>query len=192
MKQCSKCKQMLPESAFSKCAKVKSGLSSACKACDVKRVQAYKRSLDAEARERLRDYQQSYNREYWQKNRDELSAKNMEYKAQNRDAINEMLRDYYQNNKEKFYEQRAAYRKANRGKVNNWVIMRRKMLQQRTFPAQKEAINEFYQQCPKGYHVDHMVPLTHPLVCGLHVIANLQYLPARENSSKRNKFEIGE
>lgn len=53
----------------------------------------------------------------------------------------------------------------------------------------KEELLEFYKNRPVGYHVDHIVPITNSLVCGLHCVANLQYLPALENLSKGNKFE---
>jgi hypothetical protein len=52
------------------------------------------------------------------------------------------------------------------------------------------AINNFYKNCPKGYHVDHVIPLRGKLVSGLHVLNNLQYMLASDNMTKHNKYII--
>lgn len=56
--------------------------------------------------------------------------------------------------------------------------------------ANLENIQAIYDNCPAGYHVDHIIPLQGNLVSGLHVEYNLQYLPAVENMAKSNKYVI--
>lgn len=48
---------------------------------------------------------------------------------------------------------------------------------------------KIYMECPDGFQVDHIIPISHELVSGLHVPWNMQYLSKRENMAKSNKFD---
>lgn len=48
-----------------------------------------------------------------------------------------------------------------------------------------KAIQEFYLNCPKGYEVDHRIPISKG---GMHSLENLQYLTISENRKKSNKL----
>ncbi len=69
---------------------------------------------------------------------------------------------------------------------------RRRAIERQAVPfwASLQEITDFYDKCPEGFHVDHIVPLVHEKVCGLHVLDNLQYLLAEDNLIKSNKFEV--
>jgi 5-methylcytosine-specific restriction endonuclease McrA len=53
---------------------------------------------------------------------------------------------------------------------------------------QKKQMLQWYLNRPEGYHVDHIIPINNPIVCGLNVPWNFQYLTKKENEDKGNTF----
>lgn len=108
-------------------------------------------------------------------------------------AINEWTR----NNPEKAKAARKAgarrFLDNNRPHVYAYNAARRAMirLHETKYTWGQAGIVELYDEAmQKGLEVDHIVPLKHPLVCGLHVRCNLQLLTKSQNSAKRNSFII--
>lgn len=126
--------------------------------------------------------------------------------------------EWRDNNPERGLSARKAWQASNRAKVleylrqyrveNPRVIPReivtayaaaRRTSKKRAMPvwADVDAIKSVYSEARKKteetgtiWHVDHIVPLNNELVCGLHIAANLQLLPALVNLSKSNRFEV--
>ena len=101
----------------------------------------------------------------------------------------ENCRKWRQVNRDIHHENCRRWQQANRGRCRERDAARR-TLKLQAYPSwvDRTEIARIYEACPPGYHVDHEIPLNHPLVCGLHVPANLKPIPARENLSKRNSF----
>lgn len=51
---------------------------------------------------------------------------------------------------------------------------------------EKEDIRKFYVNCPKGYEIDHIIPLSKG---GRHHVTNLQYLTKSQNASKGTRLD---
>lgn len=85
------------------------------------------------------------------------------------------------------------YQQNNKGTMNAKTAKRRAKKLQATPKwlslEQTQCIKNFYVNCPKGYEVDHIIPLQGEDVCGLHVPWNLQLLSVNQNRSKSNKLK---
>lgn len=81
----------------------------------------------------------------------------------------------------------AKWKRDNWESYKHYLYARKQRVKQATPKwADVNQIEEFYRNCPKGCHVDHIVPINGKDRSGLHVIDNLQYLSASENLKKSN------
>lgn len=117
-------------------------------------------------------------KDYYSKNREEIIEKTKTWQAENSEKLRQKNSEYYRKHKTRLIKEQNA-RNAKR---------RAAKLRATPFWSETEKIKHFYLNCPKGYHVDHIVPLQGRNVCGLHVLSNLQYLPALENIAKGNRI----
>lgn len=99
-------------------------------------------------------------------------------------------------NPEKVKEWAKTTRRNRRGKLIALKAARRaRKLKATPVWANTRAIRDIYEGAQYltrltgvQFDVDHIVPLLSPVVCGLHVEHNLQYLTHSENSRKQNQF----
>jgi len=152
----------------------------------------YISKLKKEYKEKNKNFWKKYHSEYFQKNKEKISIQMKEYYEQNKEKIkfkNRMYtKIYHQLNKEKRNAQIEEWR------LNNLELRRlyesnRRAKKLKATPkwADMEKIKNIYLNCPKGFEVDHIIPLQGKTVSGLHVENNLQYLTKSENCSKGNK-----
>lgn len=112
-----------------------------------------------------------------------------------RGCVKEWKKTYYTANKKFVAEQRNAYQKANPHMFNaNTAKRRATKLRATPLWVDKQHVESLYliaainRQGGYDLHVDHIVPLRSNKVCGLHCEANLQLLPASDNTSKGNRW----
>jgi hypothetical protein len=174
-KTCKLCSQTKDIKFFYKSSTCRLGVRNVCKKCQNLQRVVYNKIY----RQTHREWSRAYHR-HWHQLHKEMHLK--------------WARRWKQNNPKKVLAYQRKWTKRNPGKVRShrtltlarrlkrvpsWVIKNPTILSQ---------IERIYQNRPKGYHVDHIIPLCGKLVSGLHVPWNLQYLPAHENRKKYNSF----
>lgn len=107
-----------------------------------------------------------------------------------KEAQNKKMRFWREKNKEKTRTSYKNWREKNKNKCRErsrtYIINKTQAMPSWV---NREEIKKIYEECPPGYHVDHIIPLKGKNVSGLHVPWNLQYLTASENLKKRNHYE---
>ena len=112
---------------------------------------------------------------YYEKHSEAIKAYGRQWYAQNKARRNKKASEHYAKNKADYLER--TNRRRNKIRQSFALLP----------PALQEEIRAIYNNCPKGYHVDHIIPLKGSNVSGLHVPWNLQYLPAEANLKKGSK-----
>ncbi len=210
VKKCSKCKAYKGLFSFGKCKYAKCGLKSQCTDCrksynqnNKESISEYKKNyriknkeiIANKAKERYildKESISEYKKNYYQKNKNQIKQRVRKNKEQlckeNREKYLELRRQEYIKNKDRYLAYAKKYNKEHPDSRRCWESKRRAQKLNATMSGFDENIKKIYKNCPKGHHVDHIIPLVNKKVCGLHVPWNLQYLTSEDNLRKSNKL----
>lgn len=215
-KPCSKCKVVKPFDDYCADASKKDGCSSSCRDCmrawrnanpekmraaakkwqaanpeavKLNRLAFYWKDPEKRRADTLAKYHSQKNKyrafaaASYQRNKDVRLKESKRWHAENRERSRQIKRAWKERNPE--------YLRADRA--------RRRCLEAKSCPAwaDRVALRQPYEEARalflltgQKYHVDHIIPIRHKLVCGLHVPWNLQVLPAKENMQKTNSWSF--
>ena len=189
-KICTTCKVEKPDDAFHAKADAKDGLHPHCKACRKVKDAAYRvanaeRAVEYEQERGQRPERKAYvkarNRAAYEADKPKYWAQSRQYAVAHPDAVRKTKREYKARNPVKTLidvrERQARKLNATPAWANQFFIEEAyELARLRT------------QLTGIEWQVDHIVPLRHPRVQGLHVEFNLQVIPAKVNQKKGNRY----
>lgn len=161
MKFCKKCSCKKPFSEFYKNSQTSDGVRTVCKSCDNERKSAY-----------------------IEKNYDAVAEAKAKYRAKTKEKLSVYLSVWRKENSHKMCAYASKRRAALIGATPIWAD------KNKIEAIYKQAVMMSLNSSDEKYEVDHIIPLNNRLVCGLHTHENLQIIPAKQNRSKRNFFQI--
>lgn len=153
---------------------------------------------------------------YRDTHKEEIKAWHAQNYIDNKDEINQRNKDYYHADPEREFARGKKYRDEHPEecaiRVAQWAkehpdkrresVSNRRALKLKATPKwlteyDRSLIKDKFrlallleQETGIKHHVDHIIPLTSKIVCGLHVPDNLRVLTEKDNLRKGNKFKI--
>ena len=160
IKYCYKCQQEKPLESFTKNKSKKDGLATECKPC--------KRVLD---------------KTYFEKNSAKIKAIVSKYRESNKEKANQSVKNAKAKKQEKYKALKVKYKTSKLRAIPKWADLEKISC----LYSVAAMLNKYGTE---KYHVDHIVPLRHNFVCGLHTYENLRVISAKQNLEKSNKFSV--
>jgi hypothetical protein len=183
MKTCTKCKIDKELEKFRKEKRRLSGYGPICKECSNKINNiAYHKNPEKAKASTMRwmranpESNKAAVRKYRAKNPEQCKERTRKWRKDNPELQRKFVREYKARNPEKERAWARAWRRRVRQATPKWLSKE-----------QRQQIVEIYKNCPKGYQVDHIIPIRGKNISGLHVPWNLQYLTSIENARKGNR-----
>jgi len=145
-----------------------------CACCNIEKpLTDFYLHSNVKPRKRCKECHKNKSKEWGIQNKDKRNISASKSRQANPEKHREAIRKWRKSNLQYDAFRAATYRARKQNQTPSWADL--------------NEIEKIYLNCPKGYHVDHIVPLKGKEVSGLHVEYNLQYLPALDNIKKRNK-----
>lgn len=212
---CKQCGVDKPVSEFHKSKTCVGGYRAVCKACVAVGTKVYReanREKIAEAKRLDRvanpDKYRAKDAAYYEQNKDRCNANSKSWYERNKESAIEratqwnaenperrkviqsknkqtrkhVVKAEYERNKADYFSRAAGRRVTVKQATPQWVD--KDQVAEMYIIASK--LNGFFTK--PIFHVDHVVPLNNPLVCGLHVHTNLEVIQAKRNLSKGNRY----
>lgn len=194
MKKCKTCGENKELALFYKDRKKNDGCRNVCKECDKKHRIAY---YSLNKKEEANRY-----KKYAQKNSEKIAKKKKETREKNFAKVQEYSKDYYAKNREARLKKNADWYKKNSKNEDVIAWIRSKSSKRRAAKinavvpwTDDKEIKKVYAKAREmtkmsgiKYEVDHVIPLQGKMVCGLHVMDNLEIITKEKNREKRNYF----
>jgi hypothetical protein len=204
-KNCGVCKVNKSAVDFNKHKISKDGLKNECKTCERlytakwrKDNKEYKRLKDKEWRENNPERCKANSKNWAQRNKARIKINQTRWNEENKDHVIASKREWSNKNRDHIKARNRRWLVNNRAKFNANIKKRKCMKLNATPPwyyLVKYEVEAVYAEAKRleevtgiPHHVDHIVPLQHKLVCGLHVPCNLRPIPAIDNMRKHNTF----
>lgn len=144
------------------------------------KVAEYTARSQAKRKERWDDFLADERRRY-QARAEEVCERQKQYRANDPEKSREIRRRYAKANKGQARAHCAAYRAQKKRAMPEWV-------DRDSVVAVYVEARRLTEETGVPHEVDHIVPLQHKTVCGLHVAWNLQVVTQEENRKKFNSF----
>lgn len=181
-RECTKCSEYLPIKNYARHAGTSLGWNTKCSSC----------SSTPEKK--------AYSKAYKLENSEKISKQHKEYRERTKESIQEYAIAYRAKRPDILKKNSKKWKDKNAHRCIEYVYIRevkKKRVLNTLSPEQKKEVQAVYKECRRLnkdgsgelYCVDHIVPLTHPDVCGLHAPQNLTILTKLDNNRKHNKFD---